>query len=317
MSTDRFANYKRASSICKCVYKEIVEKIKNGERNVKHLCEYGNMMILQKCGKNDSVAIPVCISLNNCIGYYVYEEKLEKYNTISDNDVIKIEFGVNCGGKIVILGETLVIESDETHSEFLKLLEDITQEVVKLVKHGETNDEIRMMVESKCTELGCFPVENCIGYQQIDGKMKTQESKYIVFNHRKYWDDNDNLAVEENLCFELEEGEVYNINLTIVPDREHVYKEKHKSHICMFNDYFVSLRTRSGKTYLAQVKKKYKNDAFVVSDTTNTALEKFGFRECYEKGLLEEFPVLYVKDGSNVYHKKFTIVVLQDKCVKF
>jgi methionine aminopeptidase len=316
--------YQTAGKICKKVYEKICDKIQNGEREVKKLCIYGSDEIIEECKnvykkeKLKGIAIPVCISLNDCLGYYIYEENNEEYNVIKEKDVIKIELGVNIGGCIAILGETICLKPSEDDQKYMKLLDKLSEKMEDKIKAGETNDEVRIMIESKCTKKECFPIENCMSYQQLNGKLKTDDSKYIVLNHTKYWDEYDNLAVEQDICFEFEENEVYNINMTIIPELNegrHKYKTKHCSHIYIRNEYYEGLRTKSGKEFMNRISSL--PGGFYISDYKNTPKDKLGFKECNDKGLLDELSIIYNHEKAKIYHKKFTIIVRKDKCIKF
>jgi methionine aminopeptidase len=322
--------YNESARICGLVFNDILHEIKNGNTNVKDLCSFGNRRITQECDlvykkeKCKGIAFPVSISLNNCVGNYIYEESkmdksYEKYNNIQATDVIKIELGVNIGGCIAVLGETVTSQDNQEYSKYINLLGDLQKCVVGLIKAGETNDEVRLHVESICTENDCFPVENSVGYQQLEGQLQTPDSKYIVLNHQKYYDDEDNLAVEENLCFEFEEGEVYTVNLTIIPNGkdgiETHYKELHDPHICRFNLYRYSLKLKSSREFYSKVKNEHGNNAFSVVEYKQDVKNRMGIKECTENGLLEEYPVLYSKGQLPVFHKKFTLIVMKEKCL--
>ncbi len=311
---------KTGSDICDSVYHKLKNKIISGVLDTKQLCAIGNEILKTKLGAHQgcSIAIPVCISLNNCVGYYVHER--DECLVIKDNDTVKIEFAVNVDGLIVVKGETFVINDAECGKDDTKIidfLDDLSQQIVDEIKHGVTNDDIRMLIEAKCVENNCFPIENCISYQQQNGCLKGEESKYIVLNHTKYWDDDDNLVVEQDVCFDIEKEETYNIELIVCPtiDDSIAYKQKHSAHLYLFNEYYENLKTKSGRAFLSRVKKQYGNNAFCKWDVVSTASDKLGFKECYEKGLLDEFPILYTKPFVDVYHKKFTVHVLEKKCV--
>ena len=331
----KLTKYNAAAKICGDVYSTLKSLVLDDDNlSIKELCIYGNNMINDKClqifkrEKNKGVGFPVSISLNNCVGNYVYEDSQSRFNTIQVGDVVKVEVGVNIGGCIAVLGETFVKSKKEQdaaaidkENEYISFLNTLTHQVVnKLMRSGETNDEIRFFVESECTKEGCFPVENCIGYQHLDDQLKTNESKYIVLNHQKYYDDDDNLCVEENVCFDLEQGEVYTLNLTIVQDipndsqqTEHVYKELHPPHIYRFNEYFYNLKLKSAREFAARVKKESGRNAFVLNDKVKTNKDKMGLKECVDSGILDNYQVLYHKHGFNVYHKKITIVIGEKK----
>ncbi|NBO99291.1 MAG: M24 family metallopeptidase [Proteobacteria bacterium] len=336
---NKLTKYNAAAKICGEVYNKLVELITTEEvLSVKELCKIGNEMIVEKCNivfkkeKNKGVGFPVNISLNDCVGNYVYEDgpSQQPYNSIKYGDVVKIELAVNIGGCVAVLantmvkrGDGLVFKSDyQNKDQVTKFLDEVSHKVIELMKAGETNDEVRIMVESECTKNGVFPVENCIGYQHLNNQIKTADSKYIVFNHQKYYDDDDRLCVEENLCFDLEPGEVYTVNLTVVTDlpddsalNEHVYKEPHQAHIYRFNDFFYNLKLKSSREFVSRVKGKYGNNAFVLSEHVQAARDRLGLKECWENGIIDNYPVLYHKGKMNVFCKKFTVIVGESKAI--
>ena len=329
--------YNTSSRICGIIMSELINKIKNNEiLNVKELGEYGDMRIVEECNKIykketvKCIAFPTSISLNDCVGNYLYEtsQEFENYNTIKKGDVVKIELGVNLSGCIANLGETVIYDdstdtvSNEKHIRYLQLLEILKRDILELIKVGEINDEIKINIESKCTEYGCFPVENTISYQHLDGQMKSFESKYIICNYQKYYDQDDNLVGEENLCFEFEEGEVYTINLRIIPnDNErldettHMYKELHEPHIYRFNDTFYNLKLKSSREFYSLAKGKHGTNAFNCLQYKTDYKHRIGIKESYENCILDSYPVMYSKDKYPVYHKKFTILVGKDKTI--
>lgn len=316
--------YNIASKICGKVMKEIINNIKNKEMlNIIDLCNFGNRRINEECDniykkeKNKGVAFPTSISLNNCCGNYIYEESNgEEFNVIKNDDIIKIELGVNILGCIAILGETITT-NDKTDS-IIELLNDLQKDIIKMIKVGEINDEIRIHIESKCTDEDCFPVENCISYQQEDGHLNAQNSKYMILNYQKYYDKNEYLTVEENTCYEFEENDVFNINLTIIKDHEitestHNYIENHDPHIYRLNDYFYNLKLKTSREFYSMIKSQHNNNAFDGREYFKNIRQRIGIKDSLNAGILTKYPILYSKDKLPVYHKKFTIVVGKEK----
>jgi methionine aminopeptidase len=269
--------------------------------------------------KHKGLAFPTSISLNNCVGNYILENGQDDYNTIKDGDIVKIEVGVNIGGCIAVCGET--INARKKTDKYVKFLNTLQKGVVKRLKGTDTiNDDIKTYIERECTNNNCFPVENTFSYQHVNGHLKTADSKYIVLNHKKYYDEGDNLIVDENICFDIDEGDVFTVNLTIIPDTdknetEHTYIEKHTPHIYRFNEYHYSLRLKCSKEFTNAVKLKHRNNAFSILPYMNNVKYRLGSREPHENGILDSYPVLYAKDNMPVYHKKFTIVVEKDEAL--
>lgn len=343
--------YNTSSKICGHVYRNLCDWIKQGERDIKTLSERGNLLIKTELDKvykrepNKGIGYPVSISLNNCVGDYIWEAENTEYNTIRSGDIVKIELGVNIGGCIAVLGETFVnnnsddetVESNRNKrdnqdkaNDAIRLLNELSCDVVKMIRKGETTDEVRIYIESKCTENEFFPFENCVSYQHVPietggYQLRGEDSKYMVLNHQKYYDDEDTLIVEENLCFDFEEGEVYTINLKIVQDNieqsngnkgnEHVYKQPHLPHVYRFNEYFYNLKLKSSREFCKRLRDTHGHNPFVMNDQCQTAKDKMGLRECLDNNLLEYYPVLYNKGGYTVYSKKFTVIITGDKCL--
>jgi methionine aminopeptidase len=335
ISEQDLTKYNASAKICGIVMKEIFSKIKSAEiLDTLELNKYGDARIREECEKIykrelvKGVAFPTSISLNDCVGNYIYENGRDEYNKIKQGDIIKIELGVNIGGCIAVLGETLIYEDasqdDEKVANYIKymnLLEELKGNVIKLLIAGNINDDIKIMIESKCTEGGCFPVENTISYQHLDAQVQTFESKYIITNYQKYYDDDDNLAVQENVCFEFEEGDVYTINLCIIPndyeqmdETTHTYMEPHDPHIYRFNDQYHAFRLKMTRDFVNAAKNVHGTNAFNCLSYKQDSRYRVGIKQCLESGILDYYPVLYSKDKYPVLHKKFTVVVGDKKC---
>lgn len=313
--------YRCSSNICKLVYAEIVEQIREKQiLDVLALSKYGERRIVEECEKvfknvkRKGVAFPVSISLNDCVGNYIYEPDNDNYNCITKGDVVKIELGVDIAGCITILGETIVYDNGDTHNDKIQLLEELKGDITSLVFPSQTNDELRIHIESKCTEINCFPTQNCTSFQQIDGHLESDDSKYMILNYRKKYDINEYLLSMENLCFEFEVGEVYNINLTVTEESDVTYKTPHDPHIYRFNENYYNLKLKSAKTFLSQVKSIHGNNAFFIQNYNATPSERLGFKECFKNMILTDYPVIYTR-STPVFHKKFTIIVTENKCI--
>jgi hypothetical protein len=193
-----------------------------------------------------------------------------------------------------------------------------------MIKVGETNDEIRMYIESKCTENDCFPIENTTSYQHLNGQLRTDESKFIILNYKReseYEIENggDCGGEIENLCFEFEEGDIYTIHLIISPmlnENELKCVKMCEPHIYRFNDCFYNLKLKMSREFCSIVKGKHSLNAFDCLQYKEIGKYRVGIKEACEHNILEKYPILYNKNG-NVFHKKFTIVVGKDRTKVF
>lgn len=314
-------DYDKCAKICSVVYKKVINKIKE-EKNVNTLCRYGTLLITECCNdliKSNNkikagILFPVCISLNNCIGYTDYD-----VNDIKDDDVIKIELGVYVNDSLAILGETYSI--NPMYKDNIKFLDKLKKNIIKLVKDGETNDEVRLNIESLCTENNCFPIENCYTYQNIGNKLNSEDSKYMLLNYIPYYDEDDNILVD-NCCFEFEKDEVYTINLILVNSDDRMVYKNIDSCIYKFSDFFYNLKLKSSRDFFSKAKKAHGNNAFYIRDYNDSAKNRLGIKECLENNLLDEYETYTLKrkiknidEDVIVFHKKFTIIVDNNKSI--
>ena len=202
MLTDKISEidltkYNTSSKICRIVMEELFSKIyKEDTLDVYELEKYSDQRIEEECQKiykkekNKGVAFPTSISLNNCAGNYRYEKENDNYNTIKEGDIIKIELGASISGCIGVLGETIIKLNKKDNEDgkydddkkikdnikYIQLLNDLKDDVIDMIKVGEINDEIRIHVESKCIENKCFPLQNTVSYQHVNGELNGDES---------------------------------------------------------------------------------------------------------------------------------------------
>lgn len=326
--------YNLAATICSKIYDEIKGKIliEFKENNVKimdikPLLEYGNKRILEetslvfkKSKKTKGIACPVSITTNNTVLYYTYDYSKENpLNFIKETDVVKINLGIVINDCIANLCETFTIIENKKINKIIKRLDKMVDQIEETIKPGEINDEIRILIESKCTEKGIFPIENCISFQH---EPKYDESKYLILNYKKRYDFDDNLIGLQNLCFEYEKDEVYTIQLSVVQidensDEPIIYKKLDNSHLYRFNDTHYSLKLKSSREFLNECKSKHKTYLFDIQEYDKIVKNKFGINECLKNCILEQFPITVVTQNGvplPVITKIFTLLVTEDGC---
>jgi methionine aminopeptidase len=318
--------YHTCATLCSKIYNKLKEMIiNNKERNIKVLCEYGNNLIqselngIFKKEKNKNIGFPVSISLNNCVGNYIGDTE------INVDDIIKIELGINISGCIAVLAETFSINENKELDKYNRFLDKIKNSLLKMIKNGETGDEIRIFIESKCTEMNVFPVENCTSYQSDINYLKTSDSKYFTLNYCKQYDQEE-MLVNQNINYEFEENDVYNIDLTIIPESDS--NSENDSNLILssidpviysLNENVYGLKLKNSREFYNEIKSKHHFNPFNIQDYK----QKFssGIRETCKNNLLNVYPIMYtnyknkynkkqaLRNGPNVFTKKFTIII--------
>lgn len=261
------------------------------------------------------LSFPVCISIGNCIGFNC--EDSEKI--IQEDDLCKIEFGLTN----IQTSENFYFGKTRSSSGIVNALEDIYKSILKEKDSFECTDDLRLFIEGKCAEADLVPIKNCISFQQDD----ENGCGYFYLNYTPEYDTNDYLTNLENLNFDINRGDRFDINITVLEDdndNDDNIKYNHKiitnsGHVGNIfkilpdiNNSHRNLKLKSSRMLYNLVKKQYLYDAFHFNslDLNGSNLSilgaKMGLRECIEKDLFEEFPISWVKD-TPVYFRKFTI----------
>jgi hypothetical protein len=320
-----FTKYTTGSKICGKIYKELKLKIENGESSISELVQYGDNRLNEELAsiyKNNvykCIAVPVCISIDNYI-------ENNRVGEIKSDSVIKIDLGVVIDECTSILGETFSLSCD--YDKQLNFLDTLQTKLVKVINefrenyHDDsddeenilTNDELRIVIESKCTENDVFPVENCKSYQ-----VDSEDPVNMILNYKKVYDKDDNL-ITENDCFELETDQVYLFNLSITDAEDYKIKGVEGSRLVSVNEECKPLRLQSSNTFYKMAKNKYKNNIFDVQEYIyregkEDVKNKLAILNCIRGGTLVEYPIRYLHPTeSKVFSKKFVIIIREKDC---
>lgn len=304
--------------ICDNVLSAIIQNIENDKIfSILGIASKGDSLILeslQSVYKNStkSIGFPVSISINNCV------ENSRKNATLMDYDncIVKIKLGTNIDGCISLLSRTFKFTKETGTLTQTDEIRDIEEKCKKICEknmfNGNTNDEVRKLIEIELLQRGYQTIENCISYQTFENHLSTSESKYMILNYTKYYDENDELIEPTNNCFEFLNGEVYHVNIYFVSNENDDYcltTCKDNSDMYRLNEYYYSLKTKSGRTFYNLIQNNHGTNPFVYENYTNQPINKIGFKECYDNGILTELPILHTKDNINVYGFIFSIVI--------
>jgi methionine aminopeptidase len=292
--------YKQGKDICLNVYtqlKQVIQENKLGD--LSEISKLGNDLLKDALSSKGSVFIPISINLNDCISFYVDElvnqEIRKEYSVVRVGDVVKIEMGVVIEGCILHFGETFIASGGKERREWntetdtnknaniLKKLNDIPKRLCKKV-YPElddsndirlVNDDISNFVTSECTKFDCYPVTNTISYKGTIDSYENQDEKIILGFKPKY-DETDEWIILDNPCYDIQNGDVFNLNITIVPEREtnyvhngkvykqneHIYTEPHPPHLYRFTGETLKFNLKSVREFINAVKTKYLRNFF-------------------------------------------------------
>lgn len=317
MSVD-LSKYNTAAKICGNVYnllkKEILE---NHITNIKQLYDLGMNEInvqCKSCYKNvirKGVAYPISISLNNNIEHFTYNP-VDLNLSIQKYDIVKIKLGVDIDGSIAMYSNTFIYDdgNDENKDNYITFLNKLKNDVVKQMFAGNTNDEVRILIESKCTDYQCFPIMNCKSFEHMDNQIYNDNGKYMILNYKKVYDSNEYL-IQDNECFEFLENEIYTVNINVIDDsddEEHkISIDENNSLLYRFNDNYYGFKLKASHALYSTITKKHGYNVFNMNDNVNDIKLKLGMKECLNNHVLEWLPATFV--NKNVYSITFTVCI--------
>jgi methionine aminopeptidase len=355
--------YNTAARICGHVFNYLKMNIQqHSVLNIKTLYNMGMKEIQDRCDmvykkvERKGVACPISINVNSCVDNFIpdlNDNNQDTFDTfdIKLNDIVKIKLGVDIDGCIAMYCETFIYNrfiedpevqigvppsvsevpgsSDSTSDSIIEFLNKMKKEIVKQIYVGNTNDEVKIHIESKCTDNNCFPLINCKSYEHLDNQIYNNDAKYMVLNYKRLYD-KDEYLVQDNTCFEFLEDEVYTININVVPESNDdddnrieqckdnyidVYVDSDNSRLHRLNDCFYSFKLKTSKQFYSTIHKKHNNNAFNISEYTSDVKMKLGMNECKKTNILDVLPLMYTKNKSNVYSCMFTVVVQKENCI--
>lgn len=268
--------------------------------------------------------------LNVCKNNYFQNENLESKVSIDiETDVVKFDAGI-ISDKIPKRFTRTFTNNPKYKSQIdmFKSLEKTIQDFFDKVREqneGNTTlntnvdkgtddilntDDLRILIEQECYKNNFVPLINTVSYSQNDS--------WFVLNYKKKYDNDDFLIGEENLCFDFQKDDIWNINVEVVClddldlsdlTENDLNIKNDQSNFYNFSDDFVNLKFNSSKVFLNKFKKENQieidkkkiNCVFNLNRNKLISGEKIGMKECLEKQVLINIPKKYLKENIPVF----------------
>ena len=326
--------------ICKQALEYAKKLIEYGERKTIEISKKttdfinGKMSTFYK-NSEKGLSFPVSVSLNNCVGNWIHsaDPDFARYNNIEIGDIIKVHLGVYIDYDSAQIGDTYYLNVDNKlePDKYTQVLDEIQKELYSLritsAPPGTdeplndddnpitTNTDIKVLIENVCTDNDCFPVNNTYSFQQTLDE-EDSEPKYIVTNYSSVYDDDD-IKLNDNIQYELVEDEIYDIDISIIPDviettsDFHEYTEHYEAHIGNISGR-VNLKLANSRMLFNKIINKYNEHQFYLGEY-DTVRDSIGKKEMISKGLLETHSIFFSNDKLPVYQRVFSVVVKSDR----
>ncbi len=247
--------------------------------------------------KNNGIGFPTGVSINDCAAHFTptVGDKI----IVTNNDVIKVDFGTHVNGRIV--DSAFTVSFDSKYDNLLKAAKDATNTGIKEagvdVRLGELGEKIQEVMESYEIELNgqtipIKPVRN-LGGHSIE-PYHIHAGKFIPC-----------IKTDDNT--KMDEGEIYAIETFATTGSGAVQEREPTSHF-MKNDNakFTNLKFKTSKKLLGYINNKFGTLPFCdkwLDNDNNNYNYKFALQDLCKNNIIQKYPPLY--DIKNSYVAQF------------
>lgn len=316
--------YRQAGIIASSVLNNLIQKTKSGTL-LYDLCTLGDKLILDMTSevyKNinyKGIAFPTCISINNVAGFNC--SNINDKTIIKDGDLVKIELGVHIDGYPALLASTVIIRDndniiDEKKSNVLKAAIEASKEIIKVMKIGNSSFDVMKILDKYAKKYECnlpyiTEMNNCPGI------MSYQMSRYIIdgynedddeYIHHVILSKNNDYYVFKARDTPFEENEVYAIDILYCSGNGKLNRGDELNSLIFKRNINkrVQLKLKSSR----QTLNVFGRNSFPINISTKLNQRfKLGLKECVEKGIIENYPVMELKKNEVCARIKFTVII--------
>jgi len=305
--------YNMAAKIANEVLKKVAEACKEGA-SARETCELGDKTILDETNKiyrkdkeiKKGIGFPTCISINDVIGHFSPLAS-EGDTTMKDGDLVKIDLGVHVDGFIAIVAHTVVIGASTDKkvtgrkADVLLAAHYATEAAYRLVKPGNSNEDVTEAVTKIAEQFKCKPVEGMLSHQLqqdiIDGE------KTIIQNPSE-------AQKKDHSKVEFELHEVYGVDVYISTGDGKSKERDVRTTVYKKSDQTYALKMKASRTFFSEASNKFGSMPFTLRAFEDEKKARLGIGECVNHELMIPYQVLYEKDGEYVAQFKFTVLLM-------
>ncbi|OMJ08114.1 Methionine aminopeptidase 2 [Smittium culicis] len=300
---------RRAAEVHRQVRKVAQEYIKPGRTmtSIAETIENTTRLLVEEKGFEAGIGFPTGLSINHVAAHYT--PNAGDNLVLSEQDVLKVDFGVHVNGRIIDSAFTMTF--DPKYDNLVKAVQDATNTGIKAagidVRLTDIGEQIEEVMESYEIELNgkTYPIKcvrNLCGHNIAPYVIHSGKSVPIIKN-------GDNTKMEEN--------EVFAIETFGTTGRGHVIEEGVCSHYAKNADLTpqqigrIPLRIPRAKTLLNSITKNFGTLPFCRRYLDRIGEDKYllGLKNLVDSGVVQAYPPLVDIPGSYVAQFEHTIVL--------
>jgi len=258
------------------------------------ICEAVERLIVEKGGKP---AFPCNISINNVAAHYTSPPGDNL--TISEGDVVKVDFGVHVDGYVADTAVTFCMNKEA--ERLVEAAREALKTAIQLIAPGVETNAVGREIEKVIRDYDYRPIRELSGH--ILEQYVLHGSKVIP-----------NIALPHGAS--INEGEVYAVEVFASTGSGSV-SETPYAYIFSLQPFFVPLRLKEARRIVMIVEEEYKTLPFAerwLATRFSRGKLRFALRELISKGALRQYRVLSDRKGSYVAQAEETVIVTGSGC---
>lgn len=305
--------YNMAGKMANDVLKKLILECKDGA-SARSICETGDKLILEETGKvykkekelKKGIGFPTCISVNHIICHFSPLAS-ESDHLLKDGDVVKIDLGVHVDGFIALVAHTLVIGASKENkitgrkADVLLAAHYATEAALRLVKPGNSNNDVTDAVNKIADEFKCKPVEGMLSHQLI---------QHVIDGEKTIIQNPSDAQKKDHKKVEFELHEVYGVDILISSGDGKGKEKEARTTVYKKTDQVYALKMKASRMFYSEVSNKFTTMPFTLRGLEDEKKARLGVGECVNHDLMMPYPVLYEKDGEYVAQFKFTVLLM-------
>jgi len=300
-----YENIRRAGEVHRLVRKHARQWIEPGMSmtSIAETIEDGTRALVEENGLESGIGFPTGLSLNNCAAHYSPNAGDRRF--LSQDDVLKVDFGVHVNGRILDSAFTLTWEP--TYDKLLEAVKAATEAGIRAsgidVRLGDVGGAIQETMESYEVELNgkLIPVktiENLSGHSIGPYQIHAGKSVLLVKNRDQT---------------KMEEGEYYAIETFGSTGRGRVIEEGDCSHYAKVFDAPSNppLKLTMAKSLFKTINKNFGTLPFCrrYLDRIGETKHLWALNHLVSTGVVQEYPPLFDIHGSMTAQFEHTILL--------
>jgi len=308
--------YKAAAQVANAALAYVASLCQPGA-SVLAICQAGDEFITNETSKVFAkkkflrgVSFPTCISLNNTACNFSPLPANDV--TIAEGDVVKIDLGAHFDGYPSQVGHTIVATANPQEpivgrkADVICAAHFAGECALRLCRPGNKASVVTKAIKDVADVFQCNPVAGFHSFQI--GRYEVEGEKSIPNAEEE-----DKEKKVEDITFE--ENEVYILDILMSTGEGIVKPGAAKTSVYRKTEQMYNLKLNASRYVIAEVNKRFNKLPFTLR-ALDEKRGRLGIGECLKNGLVEDYPVVYEKDGEIVAQFKFTILLLPNSIQK-